>query len=119
MTALAQIALEFCRECMGWDAKPSTMYADSLMVLREGERQTWRYADLNAVMEAVGGWCDETESSLRIGYGYGRFFKGEWDVTIDTSVGGATYVNRSPCHALLAACVEANRERQAVHRETS
>lgn len=118
MTDLAQIALEFCRECLGWeDAR--------LISKRQWIGYNWQidpsdptvsgsalfdYTDLSAVMEAVSDWAFKMNVFVHLHIAVGRY-----SATVSergaTSASAAAHNNA--CHALLAACLEANRKLKA------
>ncbi len=107
----AEVALAFCRECLGWEKA----HCNGAVFL-ERESAIGGYApgeldwlDLNAVIEAGRGWCkaqglwistncSPVTSLWRLElFSYG--FKSDKPVE-----------SASLCYALLAACVEANRK---------
>jgi hypothetical protein len=107
-TDLAQVALEFARECLGWEKA----YHDAFFGrIGEGSHplpgtRSLDYTDLNAVISAAQKWCNRTMSGLTLEYmprqeGFGAYCEGNdtWDA--------------NPCHALMAACVEASRKLKA------
>lgn len=111
MTDVAQIAIEFCRECLGWEE--CRIYFGDTIQRTTGEQL--RFSDLNAVMAAVRGWRDETQDAFdeyvtvtltcAAGEYIGHAFVGTGQPT--------TAKSENPCHALLAACVEASRKLKA------
>jgi hypothetical protein len=110
MTALPQTALEFCRECLGWDDVRED--GIGLYVYSHAERsRLLHYGDLNTVMAAVRGWCDQNEAGVEIGY-YG-YILGSWDVIASTPASSETHQSHNLSHALLSACLEAHRKLKA------
>ncbi len=101
-------AMAFCQECLGWgevgiiDGYESQPYSS---VVSEG-RSSFYYEDLNTVMDAVYTWADDLHRSwLTISLKPTTGWK-EWKVEFyDASI-----THYSLCHALLEACVEANRK---------
>lgn len=122
---LAQVALGFCQLCLGWERPVDRKYAEQnqdpygkpskawLPYVFDfyGTRDQFHYTDLNAVIAAAREWSDKVEGSLILGYG--RYAKGDWDASLTTSAVGELFLNRCPCHALMATCVEAARKLKA------
>jgi hypothetical protein len=106
MTPLAQTALDFARECLGWEDADIPNGATSIFD-RHG-RGWLKPTDLNAVMEAARGWCDRHDHWVDL-HSY-------WDEGWMAEVGpsgeddGEDAVLPDPCHALMAACVGAARK---------
>jgi hypothetical protein len=70
---LAEVALAFCRECMGWeDAMPAVSRngTDVHSVSRRNHLPVtfFEYVGLREVMEAVKAWCDRYEVKLVISW---------------------------------------------------
>ena len=130
MTDLAQIALDFCRTCLGWDHPMDRRHADTKRnAAGDGPYRAWtpyvfdfygkhdqfHYTNLNAVMDAVRRWRDQTQDALdeyvtvtlscASGQYIGHAFIGRGKPT--------TVASDSPCHALMASCIEAQRKRGA------
>ena len=105
----AQIALDFCRECLGWERPVDRKYAEmnrgatGLGSLAwtpyvfdfYGKNDQFHYTELNAVIPAVRSWCDHTGCRIELHYspdqnGFGVLCEGidTWDA--------------DPCHALLS-----------------
>ena len=78
MTNLAQTALAFARECLGWDhpvdrkyaeqnkdpfGKPSKVWTPYIFDFY-GKHDQFHYTDLNAVMAAVRSWRDTMQEAL-------------------------------------------------------
>ncbi len=115
MSNTADIALEFAKECMGWeDAKLSMWgpHSNKMVVTKRGRAvvNRLRFTDLAAVMDAVRGWCDRTNHRLEIqsnrGNGTARWLV---QIRLDGEL-SAFQARDSLAHALLAACVEASRK---------
>lgn len=117
MTTPAQIALDFCREVLGWErpvdrkygererdphGEPSRAWSPYLFDYH-GRHPQFHYSELSAVMPAVQAWCDREGCDLELHYHprHGGF---------GVLCGGIDTWNENPCHALLAACVQANRK---------
>ena len=130
MTDLAQTALDFCRECLGWERPMNRRFAEtSRNATGDGPSLAWtpyifdfygkhpqfHYTDLSAVMAAVKACRDQTQEALdeyvtvtlscASGEFIGHAFVGGGKPTTSTS--------SDPCHALMAACVEAQRSLRA------
>jgi hypothetical protein len=113
MTELAEVALAFCRECLGWEKVHTFTFGRELWVVRNLSAtsdvgDTFNATDLNAVMEAVRGWCDLNDAAVEIGY-Y-DYIPGEWEVHAITPISSEPVQSDNLSRALLAACVEANRK---------
>lgn len=128
MTDLAQIALEFCRECLGWEDVYTSevqhpdeqVYSPSRVIMSGKNTNEFHYTDLDAVMAGVRGWCHATKYRNRrylrfLGFAlhYGSQKK-KYTASIKAGVRLAIYSSANPCHALLAACVEASRKMKGV-----
>ncbi len=111
MTPLAHIALDFCRECLGWEDVREDGIGIYVYCHPERPNKLLSFTDLNAVMDAVRGWCDENDTAVEIGY-YG-YIPGEWEVQAATPISLETIQSGDLCQALLAACVEARRKLKA------
>lgn len=63
---LAEIAVEFCRECLRWESAQagdgSTVVVDSDSF--GGVERSLDFSDLSAVLDAAGKWCDRREVSM-------------------------------------------------------
>lgn len=103
MTPLQQAALDFCREVLGW--VHCDKGASREWIVRNQE--FFDYTDLSAVMDAARTWCGRSGLILRMELGPERFA-----VYLDTRKWQHLASSYSPdaCHALLAACLEANRK---------
>lgn len=109
---LATVALAFAKEVLGWEDAAIHREYPSIIATEN----SFPFADLNAVMGTVRGWCDRNGNALlQIVYlneGNGESFAvdihGE-GMEILADVG-----NDNLCHALLSACVEANRRMKEV-----
>lgn len=107
MTPLQQTALDFCRECLGWEK--ASIFA-VLGCIGNGKlpgNPSFDYTDLNAVMEAVRGWCVRNKLGFTIccdesGFEVAVFSAGFEEIDEEAT-------NQNLCHALLAACVAASR----------
>lgn len=109
MTDLAQTALEFCRECLGWDDAVLLGLGNEVWenkhICTSLNPKNFNYGDLNTVMSAVRGWCSENEFFLStcttptLG-----------EVSAQVFQHGIRAEVCHPCfgHALLAACVQAS-----------
>jgi hypothetical protein len=113
---LADIALAFAKECLGWDEVKLAPWSSESMHgydLKAGFGCTLAFTDLNAVMEEVRGWLSSRKlrGYLSIHHGYcfavhHRTPAGEIEMSSQIAIA----CEDNPCHALLAACVEANRK---------
>lgn len=115
MTELAEVALKFARECLGWDdATLSPTGAECVFSQRVSITKRLMFADLNSVMEAIRGWHRKHKLFLSVqSYPEHDVFEVQvFDakVTVD-------YEYQNLCHALLAACVEASRKLKTVHQD--
>lgn len=112
MTHLAQISLEFCRECLGWSHVRTSEAFPGMLVNDEEAVPTFTYTDLNAVMEAVRGWCDKHDRILETSY-----YRGSYMARVFTAATRRDEVweqDEQDCAALLAACVEASRKMKGI-----
>ena len=113
MTEFADTSLDFCKICLGWDDADTFTIGRGHLVVRnlsatEGAGKVFNVSDLNAVMEAVRGWCND--------HRHQRYYleintTTMWNVHV--CFGGATVGFGSSsllAHALLTACVEAARK---------
>lgn len=107
MTDLAQIALEFCRECLGWERAATC--APYTVEHADAPGESLMHTDLNAVLAAVRQWCDQHDCWVQI---QGDYSEAGWLAEVCPSLldDGESAFSTDPCHALLAACVEANRK---------
>jgi len=102
MSDLAQVALDFCRECLGWADVPAYDITDGV---------AFKFNDLNAVMAAARSWMPGKSGSVSL-----HCFDGELFVAVvlsDRESGVRSEPLVDPCHALMAACVEAARKLRA------
>ncbi len=110
MTDLAQTALAFARECMGWSEAEIPNGATS--VFERHGRGRFNPTDLNAVMAAVHTWCQAHHCQWAV-FGNSRHEKFEhlafilpfddyWEARCENAPDAS--------HALMAACVEAARK---------
>lgn len=117
MTDLANTALEFCRECLGWGqvrafALRGNAFIEGLVVSEPiNEYHRFQYTDLNAVMEAAASWFNKRGLFIHLHIGVGRY-------SVTTSTDGKDRGALAPsfqtaCEALLTACVEAARKLKA------
>jgi hypothetical protein len=117
MDALAQTAIDFAHECLGWKDAAGTHGINTVFEhLGDGPCSALLFTDLNAVMDAVRGWIAERPLDIEIHFGnvaegyvvlMKRFVKhGKHRAMADA------FAERDDnlCHALLAACVEASRK---------
>lgn len=122
MTGLAETALAFCQECLGWE-QPEIR--DSIIVFRSSDPlgpshgfvALQNFTDLNAVMLAASEWCKKVK--LTLSFIYFPNVAGFDDGIAEPAVRRLTILRvgddggvhfGDPCHALLTACVEANRK---------
>lgn len=134
MTALAQTALDFCRECLGWARPVDRKFAEqNLNCTGDGGSKAWtpyifdyygklgqfHYTDLNAVMGAVRGWVssygEEGDGTSVVCVELRVMAVGNYAVVshMEHSTLARTEGTADPCHALMAACVEAARKLKA------
>jgi hypothetical protein len=111
---LTQTALDFCRECLGWEdviALPEDSIMDEAVVIVRGDTDSaLYYTDLNAVMEAVRRWCDSKSYRLEIASNQGACTPA-WLVRIRCEGEDRGFQARDVLgEALLAACVEVSRK---------
>lgn len=117
MKGLGKTAVEFCRECLGWEnvimrgVFHHNHEEHSVCTPTIGGGVRFDYADPNAVTDAVRRWCYSTDSTLEISY-YGRRI-GEWEVEVITTDSIESARSDDLCHALMAACVAAARKLKA------
>ncbi len=110
---LKAISLAFCQECLGWDN--AFHQGDGYIVARGQSRHQDRVwgpqetMDLNAVMEAVREWIDRNGGTVGLRY---LERKQRYYAKVDSQGRSAPIEHANPCHALLAACVEASRALQ-------
>ena len=107
-TDLAETALAFCRECLGWE-QCRDYFDCSVCSVQRTTGEQFRYHDLAAVMEAVTSWCREHSMLIEIVYmeeGDGR----PWAVSFPSAAPAYGASGDNLCHTILAACVEANRK---------
>lgn len=119
MTSLADVALAFAKECLGWDAASAQYVGDN--VIWNGKFNEYstgfHFDDLNAVMEAVRGWCEANTLDCTLRYVcISKLFEARLVGEENGSMGRelAQILYTEPCHALLAACVEAARKLKTV-----
>ena len=117
MTALADVALAFARECLGWSSAAIVTTVASRNLIADGIGASFDYTDLNAVMEAVRGWCEANRLDCTLRYVcISELFEAR---LVGDGLNGtmsrehAQSLRTEPCHALLAACVEAARKLKA------
>lgn len=114
MTSLADIALAFARECLGWkDAKDGNALGPFVWSPPYNSGKELWYNSLDKILEAVRRWCDSHDAAMELAY-HG-FLTGEWEARVATPVSVEEMVHGDLCHALLAACVEAARKLKAVN----
>ena len=106
MTAPEDVALAFCRECLGWkkaEAHP-VPYAEVLEDPKKYRSSDFKYTDLNCVTKAVRAWVQgKVEAAWLDIQLAGSTDWTKWRVSLyDVEV-----VHDDLCHALLSACVEA------------
>src|SRR5580698_3706740 len=105
---LSEIALSVAREIVGWgDAfLPSRL---SHYVHRSSvSRASFGFGDLNAVMDAVRGFCHEHLTSLEVDY-YAYDASPDFQVTVSSGEEGKAR-GKELCHVLMDACVELERK---------
>lgn len=73
---LANIALEFCKSCLGWErafiskiANGSERFIDRGQFSKVGERAILTYESLDAVLSAVREWCEQHSYGWSLGSG--------------------------------------------------
>jgi hypothetical protein len=114
MTAHADTALAFCREVRGWkDAAGAHDVKTVFEHLREEPSEAFQFTDLSSVLTAVRSWCDANDGAVE--FSYHGYLPGEWEARVTSSVSLETIVHSDPCHALLAACLEAARKLRGPH----
>ncbi|QDV34950.1 hypothetical protein [Tautonia plasticadhaerens] len=109
MSELADIALAFAKEVMGWEnCREATLYQDAVCGHNPAcnEGQIFSYGKLDSVMAAVREWCDDAEQGLTIAY-YAGLPNAPWRVVIPWE---AEVMHDNLCQALMAACLEAKRK---------
>lgn len=113
MTALADTALAFAREILGWeDAEFAPPEVNIICVFTStpfGMR--FEYSKLDSVACLVRHWCDEHEASFELSY-YGHV-PGEWEAEVSTPVSAEQAIDPNPRIALMTACLEASRNLKA------
>jgi hypothetical protein len=112
MTPLAQTALDFARECLGWEDAAGTHGINTVFEhLGEGPCAALTFTDLNAVMDAVRGWCDARNAVIEISCAKDNVLARVRVLTI----AGEPYWQHCDTlqEALLAACIEASRKLRA------
>jgi hypothetical protein len=109
MTDLAQIALEFCKECLGWEDARLDPRPDVFAVydFTRGEWNGLRFNSLDPVLEAVRYWVrgKNERAWLNISLETGSDWQ-RWQVEFYA----VKVAHDDLCYALLAACVETNRK---------
>jgi hypothetical protein len=114
MTDLAEVALDFARECLGW---PEAHHENDNVFFYRWEGNVLKqvdylyFTDLNAVMDAVNTWRRSAKVWVSIHTVASDI--GNWDVEAGrkgqrTSL--CRYVTDDLCLAVLSACVSANRK---------
>ena len=116
MTPLAQTALDFCRDCLGWE-DACILEKWPCNVFRDHDRNrvildvNLNADDLNEVVPAASRWCHRSGVTFSLDckedVGYSVTIWGDWDPVVDSNR------HSNPCHALLAACVDASRKLRA------
>jgi len=96
-----EAALQFCRDCLGWESTEVGRHWESII----SNTAEFMFADLNKVLEAVAGWCNAT------GLGF-SLSKSPVDRVYEVGVlngQGMVAESHGPdaCHALILACVAA------------
>jgi hypothetical protein len=118
VTDLAQTALDFCRECLGWEHCEAIEGSPkgTIVLTQHGHMGNFgdyfHSADLSAVQAAVQRWCDRTDGAFELSYN--GFIPGEWEAQVVTPASVEPIIHADPCLALLAACVQAARKLQEV-----
>jgi hypothetical protein len=118
MTDIAETALAFCREVMGWNDAEIPRHASRRNIevqsyAGDGKFITKRFnfTDLNAVMEAVRVWCKRRGKTLVLVIGDGRVeFKINGGVEI---IYGIESGNMALCRHSMRACVDLERKLKA------
>jgi hypothetical protein len=112
MTELAEVALAFCRECLGWE--DAYIAAGSINAPDDGQSgvRMFFYDTGGAAIQHVHAWCKEHCCHWGV-VGNSRHGESEYLAYViphDDYWEGRDESAESPCRALLAACVEANRK---------
>lgn len=129
MTLLADVALAFCRECLGWRMPVDRRFAEqNRNATGDGGSKAWspyifdgdakhdqfHYTDLDAVMGAAQGWCEANRLDCTLRYVcISELFEAR---LVGDGLNGnmsrelAQSLRTKPCDALLSACVEAARK---------
>jgi len=112
-TALAEVALAFAKDCLGWkDARlpRQRCFGGGVLITTRNPNKYLRPDILDDVMSVVEEWTKEHRYSASLhcfeGNAYTAIIRREDEVP--GIVGRAT--NRNHCHALLSACVKAARK---------
>lgn len=104
---LAEVALAFCNECLGWEDAQLSARGECDWIV--SSNRWFPFTDLNAVMKAVQNYADtitvETQDVVP------RWYAKVW---LDQENAGRGWIRGQSrhdnlCHALLSACVEARR----------
>jgi hypothetical protein len=87
---LAQIAVEFCHVCLGWqDAEID--HGSSVVVSKAGNAGL-DFSDLSAVLKAAGEWCDRREVSMNLEFiALARGYYLTWRWTRGEGIGDIVY----------------------------
>ncbi len=107
---IAETALEFASECMGWNSPDIC----GPKLIREwnqddpGKSKLFDFNDLNAVMAAVETWCPWTWLIGNTGASKDSYYVEIRDA--DAEIIGESYYHLNKCHALLSACVKSARK---------
>lgn len=117
MTALAQSALEFARECLGWKDADTFTIGRMQRVVRNlsatsGAGEIFNATDLNAVMGAAKVWCGRNQLAFTVCCDESGFEVVVFSPSLEEIDEEA--ISSNFCHALLAACVEAARKLKEV-----
>ncbi|MBP3955353.1 hypothetical protein J8F10_08680 [Gemmata sp. G18] len=116
MTDISQIALEFCREVLGWSDASAEFAVDGVIWNGKSNEQItgFRFDDLNGVMEAVRGWCDTNNAVIETSCAKDSVVARVRLLSFD----GEPFWQHCDTlqEALLAACVDASRKLKAADR---
>lgn len=114
MSTAEETALAFAKQCLGWqDAEAFTIGWKQTAVRNlsasKGAGGIFNASDLNAVIAASRVWCKQRRLSLEFYYLYPE---DAYQAAVLGKRCHADSVSRSrdPCHAIMEACVEAQRK---------
>ena len=112
MTEYYELALAFSRECLKLE-EPTISGGGNVIAWRHrGEWETFRHRDLNTIMRLVRVWCETLLPNfycLSTAYYKPDPADDTWIVEIQTRRDTFRACNPNLCHALLDACLQAQR----------